>query len=61
MCDNLTLRTSVHAAVFVVAALFLGWRGGEAGLATGWVDPVARIQAQDEAVYASTALGMARG
>ena len=34
---------------------------GSSGLATAWIDPVAHIQAQDEAVYASIALGMASG
>lgn len=49
------------AAVFLLAFLSLAFRLSESGIATNYVDPVAKILAQDEAVYASTALGMAGG
>ena len=45
--------------VFLAALLILGWRASIPGIATGYVDPVAKIQAQDEAVYGSTAFTMA--
>jgi 4-amino-4-deoxy-L-arabinose transferase-like glycosyltransferase len=45
--------------VFLAALLVLGWRASIPGIATGYVDPVAKIQAQDEAVYGSTAFTMA--
>jgi 4-amino-4-deoxy-L-arabinose transferase-like glycosyltransferase len=45
--------------VFLAALLMLGWRASIPGIATGYVDPVAKIQAQDEAVYGSTAFTMA--
>ena len=45
--------------VFLAALLMLGWRASIPGIATGYVDSVAKIQAQDEAVYGSTAFTMA--
>lgn len=54
------MRERVDAAVvFCASLLVLGWGAGKPGLATAYVDPVARIPAQDEAVYGSTAFGMA--
>lgn len=47
------------AAVFCVSLVVLAWGAGKPGLATSYVDPVAKIQAQDEAVYGSTSLTMA--
>ena len=49
-----------HCAVFFAAFTVLSTGAAAPGLATVWVDLVARIQAQDEAVYASSSLGMAR-
>ncbi|MBI4876550.1 MAG: hypothetical protein HY822_18085, partial [Acidobacteria bacterium] len=46
--------------VFVVALALFGLRVEQAGIAYGWVDPVGRIAAQDEALYSHTALRMAR-
>jgi hypothetical protein len=46
-------------SVFLAALMVLGWNAGSSGIATGYVDPVARIQAQDEAVYGSTSITMA--
>ena len=37
----------------------LGWGAGAAGIATAYVDPVAKIPAQDEGLYAASALEMA--
>jgi hypothetical protein len=47
------------AAVFCASLLFLGYGAGRAGIATAYVDPVAKIQAQDEATYAASSLRMA--
>jgi dolichyl-phosphate-mannose-protein mannosyltransferase len=49
----------VAAIVFFTSLLTLELGAGRAGIATAYVDPLARIQAQDEAVYGSTSLGMA--
>jgi hypothetical protein len=51
-------RNIAAAAVFLGSLAILGTGAGAPGLATSWVDPVAKIQAQDEAVYASISLGM---
>jgi hypothetical protein len=51
----------VALAVFLLAFVYLAWGAAAPGLATAWVDPVSRIQAQDETVYGSIALNMARG
>jgi hypothetical protein len=48
------------AGVLAGALALFGFGVGRAGIASGWVDPVAKIAAQDEAVYSHTALGMAR-
>ncbi len=45
--------------IFGGSLLFLSWNAGEAEIATGWTDPVGRIGAQDEAVYAASTLRMA--
>ncbi len=47
------------AAVFCASVLVLGFGAGRAGIATAYVDPVAKIPAQDEATYAASSLGMA--
>jgi hypothetical protein len=49
------------AAVFFVSLLILAWNAGSAGIASPFVDPVGRIVAQDEALYASSSLEMADG
>ncbi len=48
------------AAVFLASLIFLGWGAAAPAIATAYVDPVARIQAQDEALYAASSLQMAR-
>lgn len=48
------------ALVFAGALALLSFGVDRAGIASGWVDPVAKIAAQDEAVYSHTALRMAR-
>lgn len=53
-------RWLVMAAVFVLFAVRLGFRVDSSGIASGWVDPVGRIAAQDEAVYSHIAIRMAR-
>ena len=52
-------RNIAAAAVFLGSLAILATGAGSSGLATAWVDPVAKIQAQDEAVYASISLRMA--
>ncbi|HEV8147886.1 MAG TPA: glycosyltransferase family 39 protein [Bryobacteraceae bacterium] len=47
------------AAVFFAGLLVLGATAARPGVSTAYVDPVSRIQAQDEAVYGATSLGMA--
>lgn len=54
-------RTLAIWAVFAASGVVLSLGALSSGLATAWVDPVAKIQAQDEAVYAATSLGMAQG
>lgn len=46
-------------AVFATALVLLGFNIQRVGLAEAYVDPIAHIPAQDEAVYSSTALHMA--
>ena len=48
------------AAVFLVSLLALGYQLHHVGLASGFVDPVGQVRAQDEAVYAHSAIRMAR-
>lgn len=48
------------AAVVLVSLLALGYQLHNVGLASGFVDPVGRVRAQDEAVYAHSAIRMAR-
>ena len=54
-------KTVTFAVVICAVLLFLGAGIGSAGIGTNWVDPVGRIQAQDEAVYAATSQSMAAG
>ncbi|HWZ31432.1 MAG TPA: glycosyltransferase family 39 protein [Bryobacteraceae bacterium] len=48
------------AAVFLASLIFLGWGAGSAGIATAYLDPLAHVMAQDEAVYGASSLEMAR-
>src|SRR5579871_4271016 len=48
------------AAVALLSALALGWHLGEAGMASGYVDPLLHAGAQDEAVYGHAAARMVR-
>ena len=50
---------TLTATVFAVSLIILASNAGAPGFATAYVDPIAKIQAQDEAVYASTSLEMA--
>lgn len=51
-------RAALNLAVFLAGLCVLLWRAGDAAIATAWIDPVARIQAQDEAIYAYSSLHM---
>lgn len=53
-------RAALVAAAFLLALGAFGYRLERAGIAGGYVDPVGRIAAQDEATYSHTALRMAR-
>ena len=46
------------AAVFVAALLVLSFNLWNTGIASGWIDPVLRLGAQDEAVYTHEAIRM---
>src|SRR5579862_1598239 len=48
------------AAIFLASLLVLAWGASAPGIATAYVDPLAHIQAQDEALYGSSSLEMAR-
>ncbi len=45
--------------VFLVAAVAIGWNIQHAGIATGYIDSVRQLGAQDEAVYTREAIHMA--
>ncbi|HUS06874.1 MAG TPA: glycosyltransferase family 39 protein, partial [Bryobacteraceae bacterium] len=47
------------SAVFFLAFLRIAWQADSTGIASGYIDPVARIAAQDEAVYTHTSIRMA--
>ena len=46
-------------AILLLFTAIFAWRAGETRIASGYLDPVAKIQAQDEAVYSHAALRMA--
>ena len=46
------------AAVFAISLVVLGYRVGAPGIATNLVDPLLRLQSQDEAVYAHSSIRM---
>lgn len=53
------MRRGAVFAVFLCCLLLLGWKSGNPAIATGYIDPVAGIQAQDEAIFASISFQMA--
>ncbi len=53
-------RALESLVVFSLALTVLGWHVGAAGMGTSFVDPLAKVSAQDEAVYGSTSFEMAR-
>ncbi len=52
-------QRALTAAVFLASLVVLGWKAGSSGVASAYVDPVAKVQAQDEALYGSISLRMA--
>jgi hypothetical protein len=46
-------------AVFAVAFFVISFRAGSAGIASGYVDPISHIAAQDESLYTHSAIRMA--
>ena len=46
-------------AVFAASTILLGWNAGSGGVATSYVDPIGKIQAQDEATYGASSVRMA--
>lgn len=49
----------VKAAVVLLALIAIGWNIWNAGMVTGYIDPVRKLGAQDEAVYTREAIHMA--
>jgi 4-amino-4-deoxy-L-arabinose transferase-like glycosyltransferase len=62
MCATISpvQRRAAISVVFLIALVTLGWNAGSPGIATAYVDPVARIPAQDESLYGSISLEMAK-
>ncbi len=54
-----TKRWLIAALVFTISVFVIGWNVEDSGLASNYVDPVAKVTAQDEAVYASTSIHIA--
>ena len=52
-------NSALLAAVFVIAFARLAIGVADTGIASGYVDPVGKIAAQDEAVYSHSAIQMA--
>jgi hypothetical protein len=52
-------QRALTIAVFAASFLILGWNAGAPGLTTSYVDPIGKIVAQDEALYAASSLYMA--
>lgn len=61
MCATISpvLRGSV-VLVFLAALVLLGWDAAKPGIATAYVDPIEKIQAQDEGYYGSISFEMAK-
>lgn len=61
MCATISRVPSraLTAAVFLAGLLILGWNAAAPGVASAYVDPVAKVQDQDEALYGSLSLQMA--
>src|ERR1700759_1840533 len=47
--------------VFVAAFTILSWNLWNVGIASGYIDPILHLGAQDEATYTREAIAMARG
>ncbi len=52
-------RMARHAAAFALFFLLFAWRAGDTRIGSGYLDPIGRIGAQDEAVYTHAAIRMA--
>jgi 4-amino-4-deoxy-L-arabinose transferase-like glycosyltransferase len=61
MCGTISRvpRRSAVSIVFLAGLAILGWKAGGPGIATAYVDPLARIQAQDEAYYGAISIHIA--
>ena len=61
MCGTISRvpRRTAISIVFLAGLAILGWNAGGPGIATAYVDPLARIQAQDEAYYGAIAIDVA--
>ncbi len=51
-------RLAAIFGVFAGSLMVLSWNAGVLGIATGYVDPLAKVHAQDESYYGSISLGM---
>ena len=59
MITVLSRENLVRAAVVLIALTAIGWNIWNAGLVTGYIDPIRKLGAQDEAVYTREAIHMA--
>lgn len=59
MITVLSRLNAVKAAVVMIALVAIGWNIWNAGMVTGYIDPVRKLGAQDEAVYTREAIHMA--
>ena len=59
MITVLSRLNLTRAAVVLAALALLGWNLWNAGMVTGYIDPVRKLGAQDEAVYSREAIHMA--
>ncbi len=59
MITVLSRENLQRTAVILVALVAIGWNIWNAGMVTGYIDPVRKLGAQDEAVYAREAIHMA--
>jgi hypothetical protein len=50
----------LECLVFVVASMILSWNLWNVGIASGYIDPIRHLGAQDEATYTREAIAMAR-
>ena len=60
MWHRIPFMRSAAALIFVAVVLLLGVRAAQLHLADTYLDPIGKVDAQDEAMYASNAIHMAQ-